>query len=134
MQELIFEIIKLLVVVTTPLILFFLIFRREFESIKAYTEDFQCAKCGHCCQFSILLNKQDIQNIISSGHKEDKFLEKKNGLNMLKKNKTGFCVFFNSDNSCSIYEVRPKTCRKYPYLNYLVFKGCDTRCPVVKRK
>jgi len=134
MQELIVEIIKLLAIVATPLILLFLVFRREIACIKAYSEDFKCEKCGHCCQFSILLNKQDIQNIISSGHSKEEFLEKKNFLNILKKDKSGFCVFLNKDKTCNIYEARPKTCRKFPYLNYLVFKGCDTRCPAVKRK
>jgi hypothetical protein len=25
------------------------------------------------------------------------------------------CHFLNSDNTCSIYEVRPKACREYPH-------------------
>lgn len=27
------------------------------------------------------------------------------------------CFFLNEDNTCSIYEVRPKACREYPHTN-----------------
>ena len=27
------------------------------------------------------------------------------------------CTFLGEDNSCSIYEVRPKACREYPHTN-----------------
>jgi len=131
MQDLIVEIIKLIVMITSPFLLIFLLFRKEIKNIKAYTKDFKCSRCGHCCQFAVLLNKKDIQNIISKGYAPDSFLEKKNLLNLLKKNKTGFCIFLNSDNSCSIYEVRPQACRKFPYLKYPFFKGCDTRCKFI---
>jgi Fe-S-cluster containining protein len=27
------------------------------------------------------------------------------------------CTFLDDDNSCSIYDVRPKACREYPHTN-----------------
>lgn len=31
------------------------------------------------------------------------------------------CTFLNSDNTCSIYEVRPSDCARYPYTDEDVF-------------
>ena len=46
------------------------------------------------------------------------------------------CFFLNDDNTCSIYEVRPKACREYPHtdrkkiyqINHLMVKN-TVICP-----
>jgi Fe-S-cluster containining protein len=52
--------------------------------------------------------------------------------------KTAPCTFLNDDNSCNIYEVRPKACSEYPHTNrkkfiqltHLTLKNTEV-CPAV---
>jgi len=86
--------------------------REAFEKI-------DCLKCANCCKTSpALLNLDDINRIskhlgISSKQfKKNYVLEDFNGeisLNAIP------CHFLNADNTCRIYDVRPKACRSYPH-------------------
>lgn len=80
-----------------------------------------CLDCGNCCKTtSPIFTEKDITRI--SKHlkmKENIFMN-----DFLDRDdddyyvlKTAPCFFLDSDNSCSIYDVRPKACKEYPHTN-----------------
>lgn len=91
-------------------------FHKAHEEVFSKTD---CLECANCCKTSspIITNK-DIDRIASNlcmkpgdfvvsylriDEDEDYVFQKTP------------CVFLNEDNTCSIYEVRPKACREYPH-------------------
>lgn len=84
-------------------------------------EKTDCLTCANCCKTtSPLFTDVDIKRI--SKHlrmKEIKFIEQ-----YLERDDDDFmvlreapCSFLDSDNSCFIYDVRPKACGEYPHTN-----------------
>jgi len=78
-----------------------------------------CLDCGNCCKtISPRFKTPDIVRISKSlGMKQSIFIETYlrldcDGDYVVKKSP---CPFLGSDNYCSIYNVRPGDCRKYPY-------------------
>ncbi|PCI06366.1 MAG: zinc/iron-chelating domain-containing protein [Flavobacteriaceae bacterium] len=80
-----------------------------------------CLDCGNCCKTSSpIFTERDIARI--SKHlrmKEPKFIS-----TYLDRDEDDFyvlkgspCTFLDSDNSCFIYDVRPKACSEYPHTN-----------------
>lgn len=78
-----------------------------------------CLKCANCCKnYSPRFKTTDIKRI--SRHlqmKEGAFIEKylrldEEGDYVVKSTP---CPFLGSDNYCSIYEVRPSDCQRFPY-------------------
>jgi Fe-S-cluster containining protein len=102
-----------------------------------------CLDCAACCKnYSPRFKTPDIKRI--SKHlqlKESDFIEK-----YLKLDEDGDyvvrstpCPFLGSDNYCSIYEVRPSDCERFPYTDEDVFiKRTNitlknaTFCPIVR--
>jgi hypothetical protein len=90
-----------------------------------HDEEFErtdCLTCGNCCKTtSPIFTEKDIQRI--SKHlrmKEvqfiDQYLERDDDDFMVLKSAP--CTFLDeSDNSCFIYDVRPKACSEYPHTN-----------------
>jgi Fe-S-cluster containining protein len=80
-----------------------------------------CLECANCCKTtSPIFTAKDILSI--SKHlklKSDKFVSEY--LTMDSDNdyvlKGSPCTFLNEDNSCFIYDFRPKACREYPHTN-----------------
>lgn len=88
---------------------------------KAEFKKTDCLVCANCCKTtSPLFTEKDINRI--SKHlkiKEVKFIEQ-----YLEQDKDGFmvlrklpCSFLDSDNTCFVYNVRPKACAEYPHTN-----------------
>jgi len=85
-------------------------------------EKTDCLTCGNCCKTtSPIFTEKDIQRI--SKHlkmKEHQFIS-----HYLERDtddyyvlRTAPCTFLDvNDNSCFIYDVRPKACREYPHTN-----------------
>ena len=78
-----------------------------------------CLQCANCCKnYSPRFKTPDIKRI--SKHlkmKESVFIETylrldEEGDYVVKQSP---CVFLGADNYCSIYEVRPSDCERYPY-------------------
>ena len=74
---------------------------------------FECEKCGQCCQCDrIALNNSDIVKLMTHDC----------GVN-ISKDENGTCIKsegncpYHSDVGCSIYRIRPYTCRLYPFLS-----------------
>lgn len=49
-------------------------------------EDFQCSKCGACCQ-------------------------RAGKMGIMPQREDGACIYLDADNSCKIYDTRPEFCR-----------------------
>jgi Fe-S-cluster containining protein len=101
-----------------------------------------CLECANCCKnYSPRFKTPDLKRI--SKHlkmKEGDFIEKylvlDNEGDYVVKSKP--CPFLGSDNYCSIYEVRPSDCERFPYTDEdvilkrqpLTLKN-STFCPIV---
>ena len=78
-----------------------------------------CLQCAACCKnYSPRFKTPDVKRISKHlGMKESKFIE-----TYLKVDEEGDfvvkstpCPFLGSDNLCSVYEVRPSDCARFPY-------------------
>ncbi|HLR36718.1 MAG TPA: YkgJ family cysteine cluster protein, partial [Chitinophagaceae bacterium] len=78
-----------------------------------------CLECANCCKtISPRYKAPDIKRIAKHlGMKEAAFTSKYLRLDEDGDyiNKSQPCPFLGEDNYCSIYEVRPRDCRKYPH-------------------
>lgn len=82
-------------------------------------EQVDCLQCANCCKnYSPRFKMPDIKRIAKYlGMKEVGFIEQylfldEDGDYVLQSSP---CHFLDSDNTCSIYEVRPRDCYRYPY-------------------
>ena len=87
---------------------------KEFEKT-------DCLTCANCCKTtSPIFTEKDISRIAKYlKMKEHKFIEQ-----YLERDNDDFmvlqsvpCTFLDTDNSCFIYDVRPKACGEYPHTN-----------------
>ena len=100
------------------------LFRDAHEEVFECTD---CLSCGNCCRTTgPIYTQRDIEKV--SHHlkmKPGAFIEK-----YLMFDEDNFftpkevpCVFLAEDNSCSIYEARPKACQDYPHTDMRHQKG-----------
>ena len=101
-----------------------------------------CLSCANCCKTTgPLYTEKDIERIskhlrMKSADFEAKFLRVDEDNDKVLQNLP--CWFLNNDNTCSIYEVRPKACREFPHtdrkkiyqINHLTIKNAII-CPAV---
>ena len=94
-----------------------------------------CLQCANCCKTTgPLFTEKDIERIakhlrMKSVDFEQKFLKTDEENDKVLQDLP--CWFLNSDNTCSIYEVRPKACREFPHtdrkkiyqINHLTIKN-----------
>lgn len=80
-----------------------------------------CLACANCCKTTpAIVERGDIKRIAKFlGIPPKTFIRKYvledfGGQFVIQKVP---CTFLKSDNTCSIYEVRPKACREYPHTN-----------------
>jgi Fe-S-cluster containining protein len=80
-----------------------------------------CLTCANCCKTtSPIFTEKDISRI--SKHlkmKDEKFIDLylQRDTDDFMVLKTAPCTFLDEDNSCFIYDVRPKACSEYPHTN-----------------
>ncbi len=82
---------------------------------------FECQKCGNCCRGEpgyVWVNTKEIQAIsgfmnLSAGKFGKKYLRKIGRRTSLIERPNGDCIMYA--NGCSIYAVRPKQCRTFPF-------------------
>jgi len=110
--------------------------KKEFEKT-------DCLTCGNCCKTtSPIFTNKDVERISKHFRMKvvvftEQYLERdKDDFYVLK---TAPCTFLDlSDNSCTIYDVRPKACSEYPHtdrrkfiqLTDLTLKNTEV-CPAV---
>jgi hypothetical protein len=84
---------------------------------------FRCTRCGKCCTGPagyVWVNEEEIQ-AIAAFRGED--LEQVTGLYTrsahrglsLREKNNGDCIFYDADKGCTIYGVRPRQCRTWPF-------------------
>ena len=102
--------------------------------------EIDCLQCANCCKTTgPLFTEKDIDRIakhlrMKPADFEAKFLRTDEDRDKVLQ--TLPCWFLNADNTCSIYEVRPKACREYPHtdrkkiyqINHLMLKN-TVICP-----
>lgn len=80
-----------------------------------------CLQCANCCKTTgPLFTEKDIERIakhlkMRAVDFENKFLRVDEDQDKVLQDLP--CWFLNKDNTCSIYEVRPKACREFPHTN-----------------
>ena len=119
---------------------------RVLEQLPAAHEEafrrVDCMQCANCCKrYSPRFKTPDIKRIARHLRlKESEFIEQylrldEEGDYVVK---TTPCPFLGADNYCSIYDVRPSDCERFPYTDEDVFvkrpaltQKNSTFCPIV---
>lgn len=84
---------------------------------------FECNMCGNCCTGApgvVWVNDKEIEAIADS---RGESIEETTGLytrlvgrrRSLREKANGDCVFFHRRQGCTIYDVRPRQCRTWPF-------------------
>lgn len=105
------------------------------DTHEAVFEEINCLECANCCKTTgPLYTEKDIERIskhlkLSIADFEKKYLRVDEDGDKVLQNLP--CSFLSDDNTCLIYEVRPKACREYPHtdrkkiyqINHLTLKN-----------
>ncbi len=94
-----------------------------------------CKGCGLCCKTDgyVFLRAGEAEKIADYlGIDIYEFTEKycnildRRSLVLKDKENSTDCIFLNENNLCTIYEVRPKQCKDFPFVwaNYELPEGC----------
>ena len=105
--------------------------RLDYLMQELHDEEFEktdCLECGNCCKTtSPIFTDKDVERIAKSlkmkvaAFQEQYLVRDEDDFMVLK---TAPCSFFDeSDNTCFIYNVRPKACAEYPHTNRKKFIG-----------
>lgn len=84
---------------------------------------FECSQCGHCCTGEpgyVWVNDEEVAAIAQAiGEPIDEFLamrtRKAKGQRTLREKANGDCVFWDTRKGCTVYAVRPRQCRTWPF-------------------
>jgi len=84
---------------------------------------FRCTRCGNCCTGEpgyVWVNDEEIEAI--AGHRGESSEQVKASYTRpagrrrsLKEKADGACVFYDPEEGCTIYSVRPRQCRTWPF-------------------
>lgn len=89
------------------------------EKHKEAFEKIDCLSCGNCCKkLQPTVDSEDIARISTHLNlSKEAFIEKYLVTDPFgdPEMKQVPCSFLGADNKCSIYEIRPTTCRSYPH-------------------
>lgn len=94
----------------------------DYLVVEKHEETFaeiDCLSCANCCKTTgPLYTEKDIERIskhlrMKQADFEAKFLRVDEDQDKVLQNLP--CFFLDDDNTCSIYDVRPKACREYPH-------------------
>lgn len=78
-----------------------------------------CLACANCCKTTgPLFTEKDIERLakyfrIRPAEFEQRFLQTDEDNDKVLKSLP--CTFLNADNTCAVYDIRPKACREYPH-------------------
>ena len=84
-------------------------------------EKINCLECANCCKTSSpIFIEKDVDRIakhlkMKPGKFHEKYLKRDDEFDIVLKESP--CAFLDEDNSCSIYDVRPRACAEYPHTN-----------------
>ncbi len=79
-------------------------------------ERFVCLPgCGLCCSYRVLVTEADRQRLQAVATDAEPWEVASNGELALRRT-SGFCLYLDPQQRCTVYEHRPEHCRAYPYL------------------
>lgn len=119
--------------------------QHTFEAAHEEAESaLNCLDCARCCKtISPRFENRDIERLakhfkLKPGAFIEQYLRIDEDQDYVVQSSP--CPFLNTDNTCSVYEVRPKACRQYPHTDHkpvrkvvtLAFKNASI-CPIVYR-
>lgn len=84
---------------------------------------FQCTRCGHCCTGNpgfVWVDDEEIEALASHlGEQEERvraFYTRLAGPSRsLREKANGDCIFYDREKGCTVYPVRPRQCRTWPF-------------------
>lgn len=84
---------------------------------------FRCTRCGHCCTGApgyVWVNDTEVAAIAGYlGEPQDQFIafytRRVGRERSLRERANGDCVFYDRERGCTIYPVRPRQCRTWPF-------------------
>ncbi len=84
---------------------------------------FSCTRCGKCCTGEpgfVWINAEELRAIADYlGEPADEVRDRHTQMvgirRTLRERGNGDCVFFDQEQGCTIYEVRPRQCRTWPF-------------------
>ena len=84
---------------------------------------FRCTRCGHCCTGepgNVWVNEQEIEAIAEYCDETvpevtARYTRSAARGRSLREKANGDCVFYDRENGCTIYAVRPRQCRTWPF-------------------
>ena len=88
-------------------------------------DEINCLNCANCCKTtSPIFTDKDINRIskflkMKAFDFQEQYLKKDEDGDMVLKSSP--CPFLFEDNTCMVYEVRPKACAEYPHTNHKKF-------------
>lgn len=71
--------------------------------------------CGLCCSYRVLVTEADRQRLQAVVADSQPWEVAPNGEQALRR-ASGFCLYLDPQQRCTVYEHRPEHCRAYPYL------------------
>jgi len=99
---------------------------------------FQCTRCGNCCTGApgfVWVNEDEIAAIAKFRgeeieHTRATYVRLEGHCQSLKERDNGDCVFYDRQRGCTIYPVRPRQCRTWPFWesNVVTPDGWKTTC------
>jgi len=108
---------------------------RSFEDFKSGRIRHECIACGASCHLKVSLDAEDANRILQYAKKngiEETIIESRGNHYWLKRRGDGACVFLKYDGKfprCSIYSIRPISCRLYPLIPSGSRLKVDPLCP-----
>jgi len=104
------------------------------DNVRMFFKEFECQRCGHCCQGldlpledGISISKEEIISLsyilnISKRQLKDKYTFTKDGRRLIKYP----CPFYKIESRlCTIYPHRPIVCRSYPINHTVIATNLD---------
>ncbi len=85
---------------------------------------FGCTQCGKCCTGkpgTVKISEADIHRLAERGgfsetrFRADYTRQLPDGIMTLREREDGVCVFYDPSQGCTVYDLRPRQCRTYPF-------------------
>jgi uncharacterized protein len=84
---------------------------------------FRCTRCGHCCTGApgyVWVNEEEVADIArhlrqTPAEVEALFTRVVGRRRSLRERPNGECIFYDQQAGCTIYPVRPRQCRTWPF-------------------
>jgi|SRR5437879_4615681 len=84
---------------------------------------FRCTRCGHCCTGdpgNVWVNEEEIEALADYLHETPYevtalYTRRAGRGRSLREKANGDCVFYDREQGCTVYPIRPRQCRTWPF-------------------